>query len=88
MLYTVHCTLDRMPCPTDTIIKGDAKSVVIAAASIVAKVTRDRLMIAFDKQYPAYGFAQHKGYPVPDHMRAVYSVRSFDSKSAGRGALH
>jgi len=61
-----------MPCPTETIVKGDSKSVAIAAASIVAKVTRDRLMLKYHAQYPEYGFAQHKGYPVPEHMRAVF----------------
>ncbi|MCB6611485.1 ribonuclease HII [[Clostridium] symbiosum] len=53
------------------IIKGDAKSVSIAAASILAKVTRDRMMGEYDKLYPEYGFAQHKGYGTKAHMDAI-----------------
>ena len=54
-----------------SIIKGDAKSVSIAAASIIAKVTRDRLMAELDKQYPEYGFASNKGYGSADHIAAL-----------------
>ena len=54
-----------------SIIKGDAKSVSIAAASIVAKVTRDRLMKELDAQYPVYGFAQNKGYGSAEHIAAL-----------------
>ena len=54
-----------------SIIKGDAKSVSIAAASIIAKVTRDRLMAEYDKQYPEYGFASNKGYGSADHIAAL-----------------
>ena len=57
--------------PTETVVKGDAKSCSIAAASILAKVTRDRGCIELDKQYPEYGIAKHKGYPTKDHMDAV-----------------
>lgn len=53
------------------IIKGDAKSLSIAAASIVAKVTRDRLMLSFDQLYPEYGFAKNKGYGTADHIAAL-----------------
>jgi len=53
------------------IIKGDAKSKSIAAASIIAKVTRDRIMVACDKLYPGYGFAIHKGYPTEAHREAL-----------------
>lgn len=53
------------------IIDGDAQSFVIAAASVIAKVTRDRMMVAYDAEYPAYGFARHKGYPTPWHLRAL-----------------
>lgn len=60
-----------LPCPGEAIIKGDAKSLSIAAASIIAKVTRDRLMIEADARYPGYGFARHKGYPTRDHMDAL-----------------
>jgi ribonuclease HII len=57
--------------PTKTIVKGDANSASIAAASILAKVTRDRQCIELDRQYPEYGIAKHKGYPTKDHMDAV-----------------
>lgn len=53
------------------IIKGDAKSISIAAASIIAKVTRDRLMVEYDKQYPEYGFASNKGYGSQAHIEAI-----------------
>ncbi len=53
------------------IIKGDAKSISIGAASIVAKVTRDRLMVEYDKKYPEYGFASNKGYGSPSHIEAL-----------------
>jgi len=57
--------------PTTTIVKGDAISLSIAAASIVAKVTRDRMMREWDLAYPAYGFAGNKGYPCPRHKAAL-----------------
>ncbi len=61
----------KLPCPVRTIVEGDAKSLSIAAASIVAKVTRDRIMIAHDADYPQYGFARHKGYGTPFHHAAL-----------------
>ena len=57
--------------PTQTIVKGDSISSSIAAASILAKVTRDRQCAELDKLYPEYGIAKHKGYPTKDHMDAV-----------------
>ncbi len=57
--------------PTETVIGGDAKSMSIAAASILAKVTRDRQCMEMDKMYPAYGFAGHKGYPTKAHKERV-----------------
>jgi ribonuclease HII len=57
--------------PVENIIKGDALSHTIGAASIIAKVTRDRLMYAFDQEYPVYGFAQHKGYGTRQHRDAI-----------------
>jgi len=56
---------------TETVVKGDAKSASIAAASILAKVTRDRQCAELDKLYPEYGIAKHKGYPTKEHMDAV-----------------
>ena len=58
-------------CKVETIIKGDAKSLSIAAASIIAKVTRDRMMIEMEKQFPGYGFAIHKGYGTAKHATAL-----------------
>lgn len=57
--------------PTETVVKGDSKSYSIAAASILAKVTRDRGCAELDREYPMYGIAKHKGYPTKDHMDAV-----------------
>ncbi|MGL4398083.1 MAG: ribonuclease HII [Hyphomicrobium sp.] len=61
----------RMSIETRTIVKGDAKCVSIAAASIIAKVTRDRIMIALAKDFPGYGFDRHKGYGTPEHSAAI-----------------
>lgn len=71
-----HVLVDAMPLPdldinSTSIIKGDAKSISIAAASVVAKVTRDRMMYELDKIYPMYGFASHKGYPTKKHIEAI-----------------
>ncbi len=63
--------LEQLPMPSLSIIKGDAKSASIAAASIIAKVTRDRLMDEYDRQYPQYGFAHHKGYGTAEHIEAL-----------------
>ncbi|MEL6423786.1 MAG: ribonuclease HII [Pseudomonadota bacterium] len=63
--------LPELPCPGEAIVKGDAQSLSIAAASIVAKVTRDRIMVALDADYPGYGWAENMGYPTPAHRRAL-----------------
>lgn len=63
--------LENLKIPSTSIIKGDAKSITIAAASVIAKVTRDRMMIELDKKYPMYGFKNHKGYPTKKHVEAV-----------------
>ena len=63
--------LNELPIPQERIIKGDAKSLSIAAASILAKTTRDAHMVLLDARYPGYGFAQHKGYPVKAHVVAL-----------------
>ena len=60
-----------MTLPQTALVKGDSRSYSIAAASVLAKVTRDRLMLEFDKQFPGYGFAIHKGYGVPQHLAAI-----------------
>ncbi len=69
--------------PYTYIVKGDAKSQTIAAASILAKVSRDRLMTELDKEYPQYGFAKHKGYGTKAHMEAIqqYGVSVVHRKS-------
>jgi ribonuclease HII len=59
----------KIPC--ETIVKGDAKSSSIAAASILAKVSRDRLLLEYDKKYPEYNFAKHKGYGTKEHTEAI-----------------
>jgi len=60
-----------LPLPQEAIPKGDQRCLSIAAASIVAKVTRDRLMMAYHEQYPQYNFAQHKGYGTKEHLQAI-----------------
>jgi len=60
-----------LPCGQTLVVKGDALSPSIAAASIVAKVTRDRLLVELDALYPGYGLAQHKGYPTPQHLASL-----------------
>lgn len=79
---------DAMPLPfchkeVHDIIKGDQKSTSIAAASILAKVTRDHIMIELDQQYPQYGLAKHKGYPTAAHLEALekYGVLPIHRKS-------
>lgn len=61
----------RLSVPTRTIVKGDAKCLSIAAASIIAKVTRDRMMLALARDFPGYGFERHKGYGTPEHQAAI-----------------
>lgn len=64
-------TIPDIPVPQEAIIRGDAKSVSIAAASILAKVTRDHIMYDWDQKYPEYGFASHKGYGTKAHIEAI-----------------
>lgn len=70
-----HVLIDAMPLdldvPSTSIIKGDAKSISIAAASVIAKVTRDSMMYELDRKYPNYGFGSHKGYPTKKHIDAI-----------------
>ncbi len=69
-----------MPCEARAIVKGDQTEPAISAASIVAKVLRDRMMLMLDKKYPVYGFAKHKGYPTASHVEAL--------KQAGVSRVH
>lgn len=64
----------KLPCPIQTVVKGDSLSLSIAAASILAKTARDRLMVELDTQYPGYGFASHKGYNAPIHQAALKTM--------------
>lgn len=77
-----HVLIDAMPLeldiPSTSIIKGDAKSISIAAASVLAKVTRDHMMIELDEKYPEYGFAKHKGYPTKKHLEAIHEYGLID----------
>jgi ribonuclease HII len=71
-----HALIDGLPIkwlryPYTALVQGDCKSYSIAAASVLAKVTRDRMMREFDRLYPGYGFAEHKGYPTPRHLAAI-----------------
>ena len=70
-----HVLIDAMPLdldiPSTSIIKGDAKSISIAAASVIAKVTRDKMMYELDKMYPMYDLAHNKGYPTKKHLQAI-----------------
>ena len=81
ILHTGHRSIDyllvdgkfpvSLPIPQDTYIKGESKSGSIAAASIVAKVARDSIMLVLHKKYPVYNFAQNKGYPTREHRQAI-----------------
>jgi len=64
----------RLPCEIRTVVKGDSLSASIAAASILAKTARDRLMVEMDEAYPGYGFAAHKGYHAPVHVEALKAL--------------
>lgn len=71
-----HCIIDGLPVknfpiPHDGVVKGDGLSLSIAAASIIAKVTRDRIMHALDQEFPQYGFAKHQGYGTKAHLEAL-----------------
>lgn len=70
-----HVLIDAMPLefdiPHTSIIKGDAKSLSIAAASVIAKVTRDRMMYELDQKYPMYNYKKNKGYPTKEHVEAI-----------------
>ena len=84
-----HVLIDAMKLdidiPSTSIIKGDAKSLSIAAASVIAKVTRDRMMISLDRKYPMYDFKNNKGYPTKKHLEAIreYGIIEEHRKSYG-----
>lgn len=83
-------TIPDMPMKQVPIIKGDAKSISIACASIIAKVTRDRMMVEYDKTYPEYGFASHKGYGSKQHEEAIqkYGITPIHRKTFVKKFLH
>ena len=84
-----HILVDAMPLeldiPTTSIIKGDAKSITIAAASVIAKVTRDRMMYELDEKYPMYDLKHNKGYPTKKHLEALkkYGITKYHRLSYG-----
>lgn len=84
-----HILIDAMPLDIDishtSIIKGDAKSLSIAAASVIAKVTRDRMMYELDKKYPMYNYKKNKGYPTKEHIEAInkYGINNLYRKTYG-----
>ena len=84
-----HVLIDAMPLeidiPSTSIIKGDAKSISIAAASVIAKVTRDRMMYELDKKYPMYDLKNNKGYPTKKHREAIekYGITKYHRLSYG-----
>jgi len=84
-----HVLIDAMPLDIDidhtSIIKGDAKSLSIAAASVIAKVTRDRMMYELDNKYPMYNYKKNKGYPTKEHVDAInkYGINDMYRKTYG-----
>jgi ribonuclease HII len=71
LVITDFVALSGLTCPQRNLVDGDARCASVAAASIIAKVTRDRIMMEVDKQFPEYGFARHKGYATADHLAAL-----------------
>jgi ribonuclease HII len=71
LVITDFVALPGLACPQRNLVDGDARCASVAAASIIAKVTRDRLMREADEKFPEYGFARHKGYATPDHLAAL-----------------
>lgn len=71
LLVDGKISIPSCPIPQMPLIKGDAKSISVAAASVIAKVERDRIMLHYHEKYPDYGFSRHKGYPTPAHKKAI-----------------
>jgi ribonuclease HII len=71
LVLTDYVTVPGLRCPQRNLVEGDRRSASVAAASIIAKVTRDRIMEEADREYPVYGFGRHKGYPTPEHRTAL-----------------
>jgi ribonuclease HII len=71
LIITDFVALPALPCPQRNLVAGDRRCASVAAASIVAKVTRDRMMLEADREFPVYGFARHKGYATPEHLAAL-----------------
>ena len=71
LVLTDYVTVPGLRCPQRNLVEGDRRSASVAAASIIAKVTRDRIMEEADREYPMYGFGRHKGYPTPEHRMAL-----------------
>ena len=71
LVLTDFVALEGLRCPQRNLVRGDQRSATVAAASIIAKVARDRMMAEADRQYPQYGFGRHKGYPTADHRAAL-----------------
>ena len=86
-----HILIDAMPLqldiPTTSIIKGDLKSITISAASVIAKVTRDRMLYELDQKYPMYDFKHNKGYPTKKHLEAINTYGVLDEHRRSYGPV-
>lgn len=86
-----HILIDAMPLeldiPTTSIIKGDLKSITISAASVLAKVTRDRMLVELDEKYPMYDFKSNKGYPTKKHLAAIAEYGIIDEHRRSYGPV-
>lgn len=87
-----HVLIDAMPLdiniPTTSIIKGDLKSITISAASVIAKVTRDRMLYELDLKYPMYDFKNNKGYPTKKHLEAIQKYGIIKEHRKSYGPVH
>ena len=76
LVLTDFVTVPGLRCPQRNLVEGDRRSASVAAASIIAKVTRDRIMEEADREYPVYGFGRHKGYATPEHRSGARAART------------